>query len=76
VKNLVNQKNQLMNHSGTTTKDVQEKNLVTGQFAKVECPFFSVPNRAKDILLFAKFSDFVIWFENRSSKEETREEEL
>jgi hypothetical protein len=35
----------------------------------------SVPNHAKDILLFVKFSDFVIWFENRSGKEETREED-
>jgi hypothetical protein len=65
-----------MNHSGTTTKDVKKKSCHR-QFAKVECPSVSfVPNHAKDILLFAKFSDFVIWFENRSSKEETREEDL
>jgi hypothetical protein len=61
-----------MNHSGTTTKD-----FVTGQVTKVECPSVSsVPNHAKDILLFVQFSDFVIWFENRSGQEETREEEL
>jgi hypothetical protein len=54
VKNLVNPKNQLKNHSGSTTKDAK-KNLVTDQFAKVECPSaFSVPNRAEEILLFQK----------------------
>jgi hypothetical protein len=62
-----------MNHSGTTTKDVKKKSCHRSvRKSRVS----SVPNHAKDILLFAKFSDFVIWFENRSSKEETREEEL
>jgi hypothetical protein len=76
VKNLVNPKNQLKNHSGSTTKDAK-KNLVTGQFAKVECPSASsVPNHARRHSSFCKFSDFDIWFENGSGKEETREEEL
>jgi hypothetical protein len=68
VKNLVNPKNQLKNHSGSTTKDAK-KNLVCK--SRVPLRLLCTKSRRRN----SSFSEMK-WFENGSGKEETREEEL